>query len=50
MRPLEELITAWRANPDADATIALCSHLGSARREELASAAVQKRGTPTTAR
>src|SRR5262245_30591825 len=36
MRPLDELITAWRANPDADATIALCSHLGSARREELA--------------
>lgn len=36
MRPLDEVIAAWRANPDADATIALCGLLGSSRREELA--------------
>ena len=35
MRALEELLKSWRANPDADATIAVCSYLGGSKREEL---------------
>jgi uncharacterized protein HemY len=35
MSALDELLSQWRSNPDADATIALCSFLGSSSREEL---------------
>jgi tetratricopeptide (TPR) repeat protein len=35
MRALEELLNSWRSNPDADATIAVCSYLGSSKRDEL---------------
>ena len=35
MRALDELLKSWRANPDADATIAVCSYLGSSKRDEL---------------
>ncbi|HYP87172.1 MAG TPA: hypothetical protein VEQ59_03450, partial [Polyangiaceae bacterium] len=35
MRALDELLRSWRANPDADATIAVCSYLGSSKRDEL---------------
>ncbi len=35
MRALDELLNSWRANPDADATIAVCSFLGSSKRDEL---------------
>jgi predicted Zn-dependent protease len=35
MRALDELLNSWRANPDADATIAVCSFLGSSNRDEL---------------
>jgi len=35
MRALDELLNSWRANPDADATIAVCSYLGSSKRDEL---------------
>jgi len=35
MSALDELLSQWRSNPDADATIALCSFLGSSNREEL---------------
>ncbi len=35
MGALEELVAAWRANPDADATIALCSYLGGSGRVDL---------------
>lgn len=35
MRALDELLTSWRANPDADATIAACSFLGGSKRDEL---------------
>jgi predicted Zn-dependent protease len=35
MRALDELLKSWRSNPDADATIAVCSFLGSSKREEL---------------
>lgn len=35
MRALEELLRSWRANPDAEATIAVCSYLGTSNREEL---------------
>lgn len=35
MRALEELLKSWRSNPDADATIAVCSFLGSSKRDEL---------------
>ena len=35
MGALEELVAAWRANPDADATIALCSYLGGSDRVDL---------------
>jgi predicted Zn-dependent protease len=35
MRALDELLKSWRANPDADATIAVCSYLGTSKREEL---------------
>ncbi len=35
MRALEEFLTSWRANPDADATIAVCSFLGSSEQEDL---------------
>ncbi|HKO52097.1 MAG TPA: hypothetical protein VJV79_30515, partial [Polyangiaceae bacterium] len=35
MSALDELLRKWRSNPDADATIALCSYLGNASREEL---------------
>lgn len=35
MRALEELLKSWRSNPDADATVAVCSFLGSSKREEL---------------
>jgi tetratricopeptide (TPR) repeat protein len=35
MRTLEELLAAWRANPDADATVALCAQVGTSGREKL---------------
>ena len=35
MRALDELLNSWRANPDADATVAVCSYLGSSKRDEL---------------
>ncbi len=35
MSALDELLSQWRSNPDADATIALCSFLGTSTREEL---------------
>lgn len=35
MRALEELLKSWRSNPDADATVAVCSFLGSSKRDEL---------------
>ena len=35
MRALDELLQSWRSNPDADATIAVCSFLGSSKRDEL---------------
>jgi tetratricopeptide (TPR) repeat protein len=35
MSALDELLRQWRSNPDADATIALCSFLGTSNREEL---------------
>ncbi|MDF3068285.1 MAG: repeat protein [Polyangiaceae bacterium] len=35
MRALDELLNSWRSNPDADATIAVCSYLGSSKRDEL---------------
>ena len=35
MSALDELLRQWRSNPDADATIALCSFLGTSPREEL---------------
>jgi predicted Zn-dependent protease len=35
MRALDELLNSWRANPDADATIAVCSYLGASKRDEL---------------
>lgn len=48
MSALDELLNRWRKNPDADATIALCSHLGvSARRDlmdEVAGGAMTRHG------
>jgi tetratricopeptide (TPR) repeat protein len=35
MSALDELLSQWRSNPDGDATIALCSFLGTSSREEL---------------
>jgi len=35
MSALDELLAKWRANPDAESTLALCSYLGSSGREEL---------------
>jgi hypothetical protein len=35
MRALDELLNSWRSNPDADATIAVCSYLGSSKRDDL---------------
>lgn len=35
MSALDELLRSWRANPDANATIALCTALGSANRPDL---------------
>ncbi|HEY6077487.1 MAG TPA: hypothetical protein VIW29_01710, partial [Polyangiaceae bacterium] len=35
MRALEELLNSWRSNPDADATIAVCSFLGGSKQDEL---------------
>ena len=35
MSALDELLSQWRSNPDADSTIALCSFLGSSSRDEL---------------
>ncbi|HEY0468728.1 MAG TPA: hypothetical protein VGC79_31255, partial [Polyangiaceae bacterium] len=35
MSALEELLRQWRSNPDADATVALCSFLGTSMREDL---------------
>jgi hypothetical protein len=36
MRELEELLAAWRANPDADATVDLCATIGTSGRDSLA--------------
>jgi hypothetical protein len=52
MRALDELLKSWRSNPDADATIAVCSFLGSSKRDELirevgASAETWHAGDPT---
>ncbi|MEO8902496.1 MAG: hypothetical protein ABI488_10940 [Polyangiaceae bacterium] len=35
MSALDELLSQWRSNPDADSTIALCSFLGTSSRDEL---------------
>ncbi len=35
MSALDELLRSWRANPDAEATVALCTALGGANRAEL---------------
>src|SRR6478735_1010245 len=35
MSALDDLLRQWRSNPDADATIALCSFLGTSSREAL---------------
>ncbi|HEX2879239.1 MAG TPA: hypothetical protein VHO25_06860, partial [Polyangiaceae bacterium] len=35
MRALEEMLARWRKNPDAQLTLALCSTIGSSKREEL---------------
>lgn len=35
MSALDELLRSWRANPDAEATIALCTTLGRAKRPDL---------------
>ncbi len=35
MSALDELLSRWRSNPDADATVALCSELGRSSREDL---------------
>jgi len=35
MSALDELLRQWRSNPDADATIALCSYLGTSLRDDL---------------
>ncbi len=35
MGALDDLLAAWRTNPDAEATIALCSFLGAAERHDL---------------
>src|SRR6187200_3269412 len=35
MSALDELVRSWRANPDADGTIALCTALGGSGRKEL---------------
>jgi tetratricopeptide (TPR) repeat protein len=35
MGALDDLLSAWRTNPDADSTIALCSYLGGGGRETL---------------
>ena len=35
MGALDDLLSSWRANPDVDSTIALCSYLGAGGREEL---------------
>ncbi len=35
MQALDELLARWRKNPDQDATLALCAHLGTSRRSEL---------------
>lgn len=35
MGALDDLLAAWRANPDAEATIALCSYLGATRHDDL---------------
>jgi hypothetical protein len=32
---LDDLLAAWRANPDADSTVALCAYLGASGREAL---------------
>jgi tetratricopeptide (TPR) repeat protein len=49
MRALEELLAAWRANPDPDATVALCSQIGTSGREklvrELGERAAEQHGT-----
>lgn len=35
MGAFEQLLEAWRSNPDADSTVALCTSLGAAPREDL---------------
>ncbi|HTM43475.1 MAG TPA: hypothetical protein VL137_00895 [Polyangiaceae bacterium] len=35
MRALDELLNKWRKNPDAQLTLALCSHLGGSEQEDL---------------
>ena len=35
MGALDDLLAAWRTNPDADSTVALCAYLGSSGREAL---------------
>lgn len=35
MQALDELVARWRKNPDPDATLALCAHLGTTRQSEL---------------
>jgi len=35
MRALDELLKSWRSNPDADATVAVCSFLGGSKRDDL---------------
>lgn len=35
MSAFEQLLEAWRSNPDADSTVALCARLGASLREDL---------------
>ena len=35
MGALDDLLSSWRSNPDADSTVALCAYLGASGREEL---------------
>lgn len=35
MQALDELVARWRSNPDPEATLALCAHLGTSRHTDL---------------
>jgi hypothetical protein len=35
MGALDDLLSSWRSNPDADSTVALCAYLGASGKEDL---------------